>query len=256
MDTSTTQVEKLHYLKSCLKGEAELLVRNLSITDENFDRAWNVLTDYFENNRLLVRSYISKFTALQKLKANRRAWTHLSGLELADLDFLAADPVEILLGADVYATILQEGLRKGGPQEPVAQQTTLGWILSGAVNSTNNPRRTLAHLYCAEDDLTAIVRRFWQQEELLVAAAPLTPEDQKCEDFFLQTHSRTADGRYVVRLPVLKPLPDFSSTRFSALRVLTGMKRRFTRDARLHQLYLEFMRQYEDLDHMTPVGPA
>src|SRR5580765_576615 len=49
------------------------------------------------------------------IKADRRAWTHLSGLELADPDFLAADPVEILLGADVYATILQEGLRKGGP---------------------------------------------------------------------------------------------------------------------------------------------
>ncbi|KMQ85275.1 hypothetical protein RF55_16263 [Lasius niger] len=34
------------------------------------------------------------------------------------------------------------------------------------------------------------------------------------------------------------------------------MERRFTRDARLHQLYLEFMRQYEDLGYMTPVDPA
>lgn len=63
-----TQVEKLHYLKSWLKGEVELLTRNLSTTDENFNRAWKALTDYFDNKRLLVRSYISQFTALQRLK--------------------------------------------------------------------------------------------------------------------------------------------------------------------------------------------
>lgn len=38
-DASTTHVEKLHYLKLCLKGEAELLVRNLPTTDVNFGRA-------------------------------------------------------------------------------------------------------------------------------------------------------------------------------------------------------------------------
>lgn len=37
-DVSTTQVEKLHYLKTCLKGEAEMLIRNLPTTEENFNR--------------------------------------------------------------------------------------------------------------------------------------------------------------------------------------------------------------------------
>jgi hypothetical protein len=67
-DETIAPVEKLHYLKSSLKGEAELLVRNLPTTDENFDRAWKTLADYYQNKRLLVRSYISRFLALQKLK--------------------------------------------------------------------------------------------------------------------------------------------------------------------------------------------
>ncbi|KMQ84123.1 hypothetical protein RF55_18361, partial [Lasius niger] len=67
-DANITRVEKLHYLKSCLKGKADLLVRSLPTTDENFERAWRSLTNHFENKRLLVRSYLSKFTALQKLK--------------------------------------------------------------------------------------------------------------------------------------------------------------------------------------------
>lgn len=38
------------------------------MTSENFERAWKALVAYYENKRLLVRSYISQFTALQKLK--------------------------------------------------------------------------------------------------------------------------------------------------------------------------------------------
>ncbi|XP_050457817.1 uncharacterized protein LOC126854791 [Cataglyphis hispanica] len=64
-DVSITPVKKLHYLKECLKGEAELLIRNLPMTDKNFDCAWKILTDYYEK-RLLVHSDISKF--IQKLK--------------------------------------------------------------------------------------------------------------------------------------------------------------------------------------------
>lgn len=52
------------------------------------------------------------------IKADSRSWNHISGLELVDLEFLTPDPVEILLGADVYAVILQEGIRKGEPHQP------------------------------------------------------------------------------------------------------------------------------------------
>ncbi|GAB1865885.1 Peptidase aspartic putative domain-containing protein [Camponotus japonicus] len=68
-DTSTSPVEKLHYLKTCLKGEAELLIRSLTTTDENFERAWKILSDYYENKRLLIRSYLANFLALPKMKS-------------------------------------------------------------------------------------------------------------------------------------------------------------------------------------------
>ncbi|XP_025264482.1 uncharacterized protein LOC105257606 [Camponotus floridanus] len=188
------------------------------------------------------------------IKADRRAWTHIHGLELADPDFLATDPVDILLGADVYAMILQEG-RQGKLREPVAQKTALGWILSGAVGTTSTSRHASAHHCLVEEDLGALVQKFWQQEELSDAAVALSPEDQECENFFRQTHLRSADGRYVVRLPVVSPLPDFSAMRSTALRVLFSMERRFARDPPFHALYADFMRQYEDLHHMSRVTP-
>jgi len=127
--------------------------------------------------------------------------------------------VELLLGADVHAQIIQEGLRRGKTQEPVAQKTTLGWIISGTVGTTTAANHASTHTCRAEENLTALVRQFWHQEELLETALPLSHEDQQCDDFFRSTHRRSPEGRYIVRLPIR----DFSSTRTSALRVLQGM---------------------------------
>lgn len=63
-----SEVEKLHYLKTCLKGEAALLIGDLPVTGENFTRAWMELTRHYENKRFLVRSYLSRFSSLPALK--------------------------------------------------------------------------------------------------------------------------------------------------------------------------------------------
>ncbi|KMQ83412.1 hypothetical protein RF55_20121 [Lasius niger] len=67
-DKATKPVEKMHYLKSCVKGEAELLIRNLSATEANYERAWQTLNDYYENKRLLTRAYLANFLSLPKMK--------------------------------------------------------------------------------------------------------------------------------------------------------------------------------------------
>ncbi|XP_071652996.1 uncharacterized protein [Temnothorax longispinosus] len=365
-------------------------------TDENFERAWKTLTDYFKNKRLLVRSYLAQFTSLQKLKGesvselrkvyhrvvstvgaldsigrpisrsedlfvhlvvdlldprSRREWENavsetpdppsfavlqqfldrrlhtLESLQPAKPEnatsakaggnsaqqtralhakakenrlgrcsvcqkghfimFCAAykgktaaerkqhveannlclnclgkhklnecsDPVDLLLGADVVAEILQPGLLKGGAHEPVAQNTALGWIISGAAGAVANPEAAVAHQCHVDAELSALVQGFWRQEELPVGPPALTREEQEAEDFFARTHSRTVEGRFVVRLLVVNPLPDLRGTRNYALRVLTQMERRLSRHEKLKSLYVDFMRQYEKLGHMTPVAP-
>lgn len=108
------------------------------------------------------------------IKTAPESWKILESSEIADLNYLAVDPMDILLGADVYKSILQQGLRKGGPHELVAQQTALGWILSGSVSSTNTSRRALT-LHCqVEDDLVTLVQKFWQHDELSDRSPPLT----------------------------------------------------------------------------------
>ncbi|CAL1678453.1 unnamed protein product [Lasius platythorax] len=59
----------------------------------------------------------------------------------------------------------------------------------------------------------------------------------------------------MVRLPVSSDLPALSDTRRAALRLLRCMERRFTADSGMRRLYGDFMAEYEQLHHMTPVPP-
>lgn len=68
-EVTLRKVEKMHYLKTGVKRDAEQLIRNLPATEENFDRVWATLTEHFENKRLLVRSYLTAFTSIPRMKA-------------------------------------------------------------------------------------------------------------------------------------------------------------------------------------------
>ncbi|KAL6417858.1 hypothetical protein ACFW04_012485 [Cataglyphis niger] len=175
------------------------------------------------------------------IRVSRKTWPHIEGIELADPDFFAADPVEVLLGA---------------VRQPVAQQTTLGWILSGSVGFSAANRSAQSHHCCSDNDLHSLVQGFWRQEEVTVKNVPLTIDEQEAEDHFVRTHSRDASGRFVVRLPLRLPLPDLVGTKSSAARLLGHIERRFARDDQLKQLYTDFMQEYEALGHMSPVRPA
>ncbi|XP_025262985.1 uncharacterized protein LOC112637430 [Camponotus floridanus] len=185
---------------------------------------------------------------------NLASWPHARGLELADPRYQERDPVELLLGAEVYSIILEVGLRKGGPQEPVAQKTALGWILSGGSSSV--PFQGLhSSLQCTVDqELNQLVHNFWEQEREWSPPVAPTPEEEECETFFTLTHQRTASGRYVVRLPFSSLPTSLNETRKPAGSLLNAMDRRCKKDPEFGVRYREFMQEYEDLKHMSPVN--
>ena len=64
-------VTKLRYLRSCLKGDAENLVKSYSLTDENFGVVWDRLKNRYENKKRLVNAHISAIYSLKPIhKAN------------------------------------------------------------------------------------------------------------------------------------------------------------------------------------------
>jgi hypothetical protein len=48
-------------------------------------------------------------------------------------------------------------------------------------------------------DTNTLLRRFWKDEEIPQKLS-LREEEEQCERHFVSTHSRTAEGKYTVRL--------------------------------------------------------
>jgi len=55
---SLTDVQRMHYLKSCLVGPAAEVVRTIPTTDVNYSTAYNALIDRYENKSLIIQSHI------------------------------------------------------------------------------------------------------------------------------------------------------------------------------------------------------
>ncbi|XP_076278390.1 uncharacterized protein LOC143208142 [Lasioglossum baleicum] len=182
------------------------------------------------------------------------SWPHVQGLQLADPGYHLADPVDILIGADSYNLILREGVKRGPPYTPVAQETALGWILTGGVESEDGSlaagRAGVPVHHCNVDrELIEFLTRFWEQEEI-DASIPETADDLRTEEHFLSTHRRQSDGRFMVRLPFNKP-PELGDSRRIALRTLESLHGRLRRSDEFRRAYSEFLEVYESLGHMT-----
>jgi hypothetical protein len=59
-------VQKFHYLLAALKGKAKQLITNLSITNDNFAVAWNLITDRYI--KLIAMKHVSEILQVPQTK--------------------------------------------------------------------------------------------------------------------------------------------------------------------------------------------
>ncbi|RLU19024.1 hypothetical protein DMN91_009382 [Ooceraea biroi] len=190
---------------------------------------------------------------------NTTSWSHLHGIDLADPDYATPGRVDIILGADTYGIFVRDSVRRGSPDVPVAQSTSLGWIVSGpAPDSRAIISSSFSSVTAAVDhELHELLARFWHQEEIKPSIeSRRTPAEEECEAHFASTHSRTPCGRYVVRLPFHSSPNTLGDSRAAAVRMLQKVQRRIASDATFGKLYADFLREYESLGHMVRAPPA
>jgi len=61
------EIQKFHYLKSSLSGDAERLISNLPMTASNYTREWKLLVERYENKRLIAASHIRQLLGSKQL---------------------------------------------------------------------------------------------------------------------------------------------------------------------------------------------
>ncbi|XP_071056121.1 uncharacterized protein [Onthophagus taurus] len=57
-DNYVDDINKFHYLFSCLKGEAANIIQSLEITKENYKIAWDMLRQRYENKAVIVKTHV------------------------------------------------------------------------------------------------------------------------------------------------------------------------------------------------------
>lgn len=182
---------------------------------------------------------------------SKSSWIHIQSLPLADPNFATPGQVDLLLAGDVYAKIIQSGLCKGQTGEPVAQHTSLGWILSGEVVQQNHVTFIQANnFHVSTIEISECMKRFQEMEEVPIIRRH-TKEDEWTEAFYEQTYQRQANGKFMVRLPFkfhFDPSFQLGSSFSMALKRFASLQRRFARDEQFRIAYTQTFDEYKQLN--------
>nr|XP_029716551.1 uncharacterized protein LOC115259895 [Aedes albopictus] len=173
-----------------------------------------------------------------------------NNLTLADPSFNVPNRIDVLIGADVYMSILESNRVPLHNGSPVMQETLFGWVIGGRVEA----KKPLVSAFVSNENLDLLLRSFWDTESCGIETGFTTEEDQ-AEQHFVETHRRQEDGRYMVELPFKKGCPDLGDSKQMALKRLQALDRRLMRNWNLATDYADFINEYISLGHMVELGP-
>nr|XP_015929303.1 uncharacterized protein LOC107456057 [Parasteatoda tepidariorum] len=161
-------------VRTLVANKDKSFVRELSmlVVDKN--------TDLIQNRIIDVDVSVSEFVSL------------------ADNNFNIPEKIDMLLGAEVFYELLQPERFFAENSKLLLQNTVFGFVVSGSVDQVD-----VGQVHCGlilDDDLNKTLKRFWEIENVEVEFAK-DAEASLCEDHFVSTHRRNADGRYVVAMP-------------------------------------------------------
>ena len=163
-------------------------------------------------------------------------------MSLVDSQLNSSEPIQSILGADLYPRILEQGQREDANGTTVAPQATgLGWILTGSQTATANaatPRQlvpSITSLQCIIDKtLLSQLEQFQLQEELVSHPAQLTSEELEGETHFISTFKRDKEGRFKLRLPFKSNINILGNSKALAQSTLFRTEKRFRDQPQLH----------------------
>nr|XP_049704680.1 uncharacterized protein LOC126056266 [Helicoverpa armigera] len=178
-----------------------------------------------------------------------------TNVSLADPEFYLANKIDLLIGADMFWELLNEGLIKL-KNGPYLQNTKLGWVVSGAIHGTkgSSVKRVQCNFTHTYDNLDVQLTKFWELEEISSNKDTMSKEERDCEDLFIKTTTRDKNGRFSVRIPLRESADQLGDSYQQAESRFLALERKLGRCTPSYKkLYFDFMREYLELGHMTKI---
>lgn len=172
-----------------------------------------------------------------------------SHIRLADPEYFKPGFMDMLIGADLFWTLLCPGKITGGKSKPTLQETRLGWVVSGSICASPDSRVSCS-VSTLSIELHKLITRFWELEKIN-SPRMLTPEEKECERIFKETTRRDVDRRFMVSLPLKQSAHHLGESRKNAERRFYSCEKKLLKNKLLRDRYLSFMQEYINLNHMT-----
>lgn len=174
-------------------------------------------------------------------------------LMLADPMFWKPGEIQLLLGIEICAQILKPSICKMSAKL-MLQDTILGAMILGSTgNGEMKSSNSFQSVQCEDTtELERLVKRFWEIEEIPVTIKK-SKEHLLVEQIFKEGHTRDENGRFSVPIPIDPNCIEIGNSRNMALRRFYSLENRFAREPEFKRAYVEFMKEYEELGHMSKV---
>ncbi|XP_053954308.1 uncharacterized protein LOC128860676 [Anastrepha ludens] len=186
-------------------------------------------------------------------------WDIPANITLADPEFHKPQRVDLLIGASMFFDLLCIGQFHLRNNNHILQKTRFGWVVSGGrgISSRLSSYITTATNSFESDAVhqttNDMVRSLWEVENSFEPIRKATKEEIDCEAHFKAHYSRMATGEYWVRLPLKPSVHQLGDSYQQALRRFLALERRLQRNHEVKAQYSLFMKEYIELNHMSPI---
>ncbi|XP_071052614.1 uncharacterized protein [Onthophagus taurus] len=173
-----------------------------------------------------------------------------SDLKLADPSYNETTEIDVLLGCEIFYDLMKPDQLKLGKHGPILQNTKLGWIVAGPMLGKIKQKNE-TRCFLATDNLHKQIERFWEIENIEIANSKLSKEKMECELNFREEFERDETGQFTVKLPLRDNHISLGDSFDIAKNRLISLERKLAKNSNLRQEYNNFLKEYEDLGHMT-----
>lgn len=179
--------------------------------------------------------------------------------KLADPEFFEPQFIDMLIGVDLFWSVVCQDKIYLGSGLPFLQSTVFGWVVTGPIGKINKTHTT--GLNCIinniiEKQISTDLQKFWEIESIDPSVKVLSQEEIECESHFVKFTSRNDQGVFVVKLPLKLDVLKLGSSYIQAKKRYLSLKKKLTSNETYRELYHDFIQEYIDLGHMSKVGSA
>lgn len=258
----------------CISSQATRTVLGVASSPLTIRRKMNVVirpwfeSDAFEDDFMWIMPHDNSWRPIlpsQELKVDRK--DHAFRQTLADPDYYLPKEVHILLGIRFLAKILD---RKVGvePDGTTVFGTPFGNVIMGEhfedwYESENGKVATVMD-ESMNEKLKGMIERLWKCDGLEleesedgkgIGREPIwTKEERMVEEYFMNTHYRKRNGRFVVKIPFKPGVETVGSSRSIALRRFKCLEKKFVKSPQIKEFYVNEMRGLISKRHMKEVN--